>query len=96
MYEMVCTRTYIAYAVGTVSRFLTNPRKKHQEAIKWILKYLKGTQKVCLCYGGDNLVLEGYTDAYMKGNLDGRKSTLLLKGKLCCGNQNCRSALLYL
>ena len=29
MYDMVCTRPDIAYAVGVVSRFLSNPGKLH-------------------------------------------------------------------
>lgn len=75
MYAMVCTRPDIAHAVGTVSRFLSNPGKEHWEAVKWILRYLKGTTKICLCYGGAISILEGYTDADMAGDLDSRKST---------------------
>ena len=61
--------------MGIVSRFLSNPGKKHWEAVKWILRYLKGTSKTCLCYGGADPVWEGYTDSDMAGDLDGRKST---------------------
>lgn len=75
MYAMVCTRPDIAHAVGKVSRFLSNPGKEHWEAVKWILRYLKGTIKLCLCYGGADPILEGYTDADMAGDLDSRKST---------------------
>uniref|UniRef100_A0A2N9ECD3 thiamine diphosphokinase n=1 Tax=Fagus sylvatica TaxID=28930 RepID=A0A2N9ECD3_FAGSY len=39
MYAMVCTRPDIAYAVGVVSRYMSNPRKQHWEAVKWILRY---------------------------------------------------------
>lgn len=75
MYAMVCTRPDIAHAVGVVSRYLSNPGRKHWEAVKWILRYLKGTSKLCLCYGGAKPILEGYTDADMAGDLDSRKST---------------------
>ncbi|KAL9268540.1 Retrovirus-related Pol polyprotein from transposon TNT 1-94-like protein, partial [Drosera capensis] len=75
MYAMVCTRPDIAYAVGVVSRFLSNPGKQHWEAVKWILRYLKGTSKLCLSFGKGEPVLEGYTDADMAGDLDHRKST---------------------
>ncbi|KAL9254347.1 Retrovirus-related Pol polyprotein from transposon TNT 1-94-like protein [Drosera capensis] len=75
MYAMVCTRPDIAHAVGVVSRFLSNPGKQHWEAVKWILRYLKGTSKLCLSFGKGELVLEGYTDADMAGDLDHRKST---------------------
>nr|GFA81002.1 retrovirus-related Pol polyprotein from transposon TNT 1-94 [Tanacetum cinerariifolium] len=54
MYLMVYTRPYIAYAVSVVSRYLTNLGKKHWEAVKWILKYLRGTANVGLVYGTDH------------------------------------------
>ena len=34
MYAMVCTRPNIAFAVSLVSRFMSNPRKTHWEAVK--------------------------------------------------------------
>ncbi|GKB24317.1 retrotransposon protein, putative, ty1-copia subclass [Tanacetum coccineum] len=53
MYLMVCTRPGIAYAVSVVSRYLANTGKNHWEAVKWILKYLRGTANVGLVYGTD-------------------------------------------
>ncbi|GJY65065.1 putative RNA-directed DNA polymerase [Tanacetum coccineum] len=41
MYAMVCTRPDLVHAVGVVSRFLSNPGKKHWEAVKWIFRYLR-------------------------------------------------------
>ncbi|CAA0836354.1 Uncharacterized mitochondrial protein AtMg00810 [Striga hermonthica] len=75
MYAMVCTRPDIAHAVGVVSRYLSNPGKNHWEAVKWILRYLKGSANNSLSFEKGNLVLEGYTDADMTGDLDSRKST---------------------
>ena len=75
MYAMVCTRPDIAHAVGVVSRFLSNPGKEHWAAVKWILRYLRGTSKFCLCFGDSNPVLVGYTDADMAGDVDTRRST---------------------
>lgn len=74
IHAMVCTRPDIAYAVGVMSRFLSNPGKQHWTAVKWILRYLKDTSKLCLCYGQGNPVLDGYTDADMAGDTDSRKS----------------------
>ncbi|CAA0827117.1 cysteine-rich RLK (RECEPTOR-like protein kinase) 8 [Striga hermonthica] len=74
MYAMVCTRPDIAHAVGIVSRYLFNPGKDHWEAVKWILKYLKGSANKSLSFGKGNPFLEGYTDADMAGDLDSRKS----------------------
>ncbi|KAL5863382.1 hypothetical protein ACOSQ3_000896 [Xanthoceras sorbifolium] len=74
MYAMVCTRPDIAHAVGVVSRFLSNPGKEHWTAVKWILRYLRGTSSHCLCFGNCKPVLEGYTDSDMAGDMDTRKS----------------------
>ena len=43
--------------------------------MKWIFRYLRGTSKVCLNFGGSKPSLEGYTDFDMAGDLDCRKST---------------------
>ena len=75
MYAMVCTRPDIAHAVGVVSRFLLDPGKEHWTAVKWILRYLKGTATFCLCFGINEPMLIGYTDADMTGDVDSRKST---------------------
>ena len=75
MYVMVCTRPNIAYAVGVVSHFLSNPRRLHWEAVKWIMRYLRGTAKLKLTFGSGKLVLVGYTDSDMAGDVNNRKST---------------------
>ncbi|PKI65278.1 hypothetical protein CRG98_014316 [Punica granatum] len=72
---MVCTRPYIAHYVGVVSRFLSNPRKEHWNAVKWILRYLRGISKVCLHFGTGKPELVGYTDVDMVGDINSRKST---------------------
>ena len=48
MYAMVCTRSDIGYAVEVVSRFMSNPDKEHWNAVKWILRYMKGTSNMSL------------------------------------------------
>ena len=75
MYAMVCTRPDIAHAVGVVSRFLSNPGKEHWNGVKWILRYLRGTSRLCLCYGNGKLELNGYSDSNYAGDNDSRKST---------------------
>jgi len=74
IYAMVCTRSYIVQ-VGVMSRFIANLRKEYWQAVKWILKYLKGTYRVYLCFGSGKAMLNGYTYAYMAGDMDSRKST---------------------
>ena len=43
MYVMVCIHPDIAHAVSLVSRFMANPGKAHWQALKWILRYIKGS-----------------------------------------------------
>ena len=75
MYVMVCTRPDIAQAVGAVSRYMNNPGKLHWEAVKWILRYLRGTTSKALCFKGGDTILTGYVDADLAGNVDIRRST---------------------
>ncbi|KAL3830794.1 hypothetical protein ACJIZ3_019596 [Penstemon smallii] len=75
MYAMVCTRPDIGYAVGAVSRFMSNPGKVHWEAVKWILRYLLGTRDKCLYFGRGQVKVQGYVDADFAGEVDHRRST---------------------
>jgi len=75
MYAMVCTRPDIAHAVGVVSRFLSNPAKENWEGVKWILRYLKGTSRMCLCFRKSNLTLQRFLDSNLGGYFDTKKST---------------------
>ncbi|XP_073222612.1 secreted RxLR effector protein 161-like [Cicer arietinum] len=60
---MTCTRPDIAYVVGRLSRYTSNPSKEHWQAVNRVLKYLKGTINYNLVYSGYPSVLEGYTNA---------------------------------
>ncbi|KAE8716977.1 cytochrome P450 71A9-like [Hibiscus syriacus] len=75
MFSMICTRPDIAQAVGVVSRYMANPGKEHWNTMKRILRYIKGTSNVALCYGGSNLLINGYVDSNYAGDLDKSKST---------------------
>jgi hypothetical protein len=50
MYAMVCKRPNIAHAVGVVRRYMNNLGKEHWEAVKWILRYLRGTSTHALLF----------------------------------------------
>lgn len=41
--------------------------------VKWILRYIRDTTKL---YGQGKSQLDGYTNAYMAGDLNSQKSTL--------------------
>ncbi|KAK8936149.1 hypothetical protein KSP39_PZI013475 [Platanthera zijinensis] len=79
MYAMICTRPDIAQAVSVVSRYMGNPGRQHWEAVKWILRYLKGTPDVGLLFrrSKDVGALEGFVDSdYAGGGLISWKATL--------------------
>ena len=75
MYDMLCTRLNICYALRLVSRYQSNPGEAHWKAVKRILRFLKGTMDYLLCFQGKDLQLRGYTDADWAGDVDERKST---------------------
>ena len=50
MFAMICTRSDIAQAVGAVSRYMANPGGEHWITVKRILRYIRGTSDVALCY----------------------------------------------
>ena len=74
-YTMVCTRPNIIHAVGVINQFSSNPRKEQWTTVKWILKYLRGTSKVCLYFGTDKPILDGYIDTDMASDVDSKKFT---------------------
>nr|GFA01842.1 hypothetical protein [Tanacetum cinerariifolium] len=58
MYAMTSTRPDIAYDVGKLSRFTSNPSRQHWKAITRVFKCLRGTMNYGLSYVGYPLVLE--------------------------------------
>ena len=76
MYEMVATRLDLADVVGVVNRYMSNPGRNHWEAIKHILRYLRGTKDAQLTFGSNNSTkVEGDTDSDYVGKTDNQKST---------------------
>ncbi|PHU03459.1 Indole-3-acetaldehyde oxidase [Capsicum chinense] len=61
MYAIVCTKPDIAYVVGVVSRYMENPGKEHWEAVKWFLRYLRGTSCTSLCFGNGKVEIDVLT-----------------------------------
>ncbi|GKC18520.1 zinc finger, CCHC-type containing protein [Tanacetum coccineum] len=75
MYAMTSTRPDIAFVVGKLSRYTSNPGTQHWQAIQRVLKYLKKTMDYRLAYTGYSSVLEGYTDASWIRNTKDNSST---------------------
>ena len=76
LYLSTKTRPDIAYAVGVVSRFCSNPSNSHWVAVKRILRYLQGTVNVGLLYSARcESTVTGYSDADWAGDVVDRIST---------------------
>ena len=70
------TRPDICYAVNFLSRFGTNPGKPHWEAVKRVMRYLKGTIDKGIVYRKEPQdSMKGYCDADWAGDVDSRQST---------------------
>ncbi|XP_073152743.1 secreted RxLR effector protein 161-like [Henckelia pumila] len=77
MYSMVSTRPDIAYGLGLISRFMSNPSEEHWRAVKWLLRYLKETTRLNLIYSGikqSTCGVIGYCDSDYAADLDKRRS----------------------
>ncbi|CAM8899973.1 unnamed protein product [Rhodiola kirilowii] len=73
---LTASRPDILFSVCLCAWFRADPRETHVKAVKRILRYLKGTDDLCLFYPrGGELRLEAYTDADYAGCKTDRKST---------------------
>ncbi|KAL6322358.1 hypothetical protein AAG906_007911 [Vitis piasezkii] len=76
MYAQVCTRPDIAFVVGMLGRYLSNPESQHWKATKKVLRYLQGTKDLMLTYQRTSLLdVVGFCDADFAGCIDDKKST---------------------
>ena len=77
MYIMLQTRPDIAYAISKLSQFSSNPTERHYQALKRVLRYLKGTKDLGITYrkGQKQGELLGWTDSSWACDLDDAKST---------------------
>ena len=76
MWPAVHTRPDIAYSVGVLSRYCSNPGPTHCNLVIQIFRYLSGTLDLGITFTADSENdLVGYTDSDYAGLLDGRKST---------------------
>ncbi|RVX08106.1 Retrovirus-related Pol polyprotein from transposon TNT 1-94 [Vitis vinifera] len=76
MYAQVCTRPDIAYIVGMLGRYLSNPGMDHWKKAKRVMRYLQRTKDYMLTYRrSSHLEIVGYLDSDFAGCLDSRRST---------------------
>jgi len=71
---MISTRPDVSYALSVTSRYQSNRGENNWTAVKNILKYLRRTKDMFLVYGGEELVVTGYTDASFQTDKDDSKS----------------------
>ena len=74
------SRPDIAYAVGIISRFMSEPRVSHLLTTKRVMRYIKGTLEFGIlfpkCLDENSMELITYSDADWFGAKQDRKSTL--------------------
>ncbi|XP_059654473.1 secreted RxLR effector protein 161-like [Cornus florida] len=77
MYAQVCTRPDIAFVVGMLGRYQSDPGMDHWRAAKKVMRYLQKTKNNLLIYRRiDKLEVVGYTNSDFAGCQDSMKSTL--------------------
>ena len=54
---------------------MANPGREHWITVKKVLKYIKGTSDVALCYEESEFTVRGYVDSDFARDLNKRKST---------------------
>lgn len=76
MYALFCTHPDIAFIVGVLDRYLSDPGMKHWKAAKCAIRYLKRTKDYGLIYRRSNsLEVIGFSDSNFGGCEDSRRST---------------------
>lgn len=70
------SRPDISFVVSSLARFSNNPSEIHWRAAKHVMKYLKGTIGLSLCYNEETQdKVVGYSDSDYAGNPIARRST---------------------
>ena len=93
LYLALGTRPDISYAVSTLSRYAADPGERHWNALKHLLRYLKGTSNYGIRFGKTgSVIFESFSDADWATNEDDRKSITgwfirMAGGPLCWQSQ---------
>ena len=75
MYAQICTCPDIAFIVGVLARYLSDPGQSHWKAAKKVLRYLQGTKDLLLTYRHiDTLEVVGFSDSDYANYVDDKKS----------------------
>jgi hypothetical protein len=88
MYAACATRPDIAYSVSVLSQHSARPNSTHFDALKRVLRYLRGSSSLSLTFNGTSELipqLVGYTDSDWASNKDDRRSVTGYVFVLCGG-----------
>jgi len=76
MYAMLGTRPDLAYPIGLLGRFASDPSVTHWDGVLSVFKYLKHTSDLGITYSGGCEQLDGYSDAdFATSDVDRRQVT---------------------
>ena len=76
MYSQVCTHPDIAFVVGVLGRYLSDPGQSNWKAAKKVWRYLQGTKDLMLTYQcTDTLEVVGFSDSDYARCVDDKKFT---------------------
>ena len=76
MHAQVYTRLDIAFVVGMLGIYQSNPGINHWRATKKVMRYFQRTKYYMLMYKqNDNLEVIGYSNSDYAGYIDSQKST---------------------
>lgn len=99
IYLANATRPDIAHIASVLSRFYSNPQKKHWIAAKRVVRYLKGTIDCNITYEKDGREIQTYVDSDWAGDVSDRRScsgyvTILAGGPVSWGAKKQKSVAL--
>ncbi|KAI3636627.1 hypothetical protein MIR68_005316 [Amoeboaphelidium protococcarum] len=94
MYLMVGTRPDIAFVVGYLSKYLSNPKMEHYSMVRRVLRYLAGSKDLVLIFDGKKDLLPiAYADADFANDQEGRRSTTGYVIQMCGASISWKSKL---
>ena len=79
MYAQIGTRPDLLYAVSTLSKYASNPRITHWQALMHVLQYIKAILHYKITYSRDkfkDLKMTGWVDADYRGDIDSQRSCM--------------------
>ena len=88
MCTMTCTWSDVAFSLGVVSRYHSDPDENHWKVVKTILNYLWNTKDQWLIYGESDLKFMRFTDFNFQSDHDDSKSMseyiYIINGRAIC------------